>query len=162
MPVTAILDMLEIKPIKDIASDVDALIQMSRQYQAELYPVESIHQEDPQQLLAKNVHFIGAYLQQALLGIGAVKLIGAASGYGEIKNLFVDPRYRGQGVSRIIMSALEQHLIDNKITLCRLETGPGQPESIGLYKSLGYQDCPLYGDYEPDPLSVFMQKKLPL
>jgi putative acetyltransferase len=151
---------MQIKQIKDIPEDVDALIQLSRQYQADLYPPESIHQEDPQTLLATNIYFIGAYLQQTLLGIGAVKIFDASPGYGEIKNLFVDPRHRGQGASRVIMHALEQYLIDCNIRLCCLETGPNQPESIGLYKSLGYHQCTPYGDYQPDPLSIFMQKEL--
>ena len=43
---------MQIETIKVISDDVDALIQLSRDYQAELYPPESIHQEDPQQLLA--------------------------------------------------------------------------------------------------------------
>jgi len=149
-----------VETIKVISEEIEALIQLSRQYQAGLYPPESIHQEDPQLLLAKNIYFIGAYLQQTLLGIGAVKTVDAPSHYGEIKNLFVDPRHRGQGASRVIMQALEQHLIDSNITLCYLETGPGQPESIGLYKSLGYRECPPYGDYKADPLSIFMQKEL--
>ena len=151
---------MEIRPISCISDDVDALIQLSREYQAGLYPPESIHQEDPQTLLAENIFFIGAYLDRDLLGIGGVKRVDAIPRYGEIKNLFVDPDHRGQGASRIIMSALEQHLVDNKIMLCRLETGPGQPESIGLYKSLGYQECAAYGDYKPDPLSLFMEKTL--
>ena len=151
---------MQIETIRVISDDVDTLIQLSRQYQAELYPPESIHQEDPQRLLAPNIYFIGAYFQQILIGIGAVKLVDASPGYGEIKNLFVRPDHRGKGVSRVIMSALEQHLIDAKIMLCRLETGPSQPESIGLYKSLGYHDRGAYGDYEPDPLSVFMEKTL--
>ena len=151
---------MRIETIDFISDDVSALIQLSRDYQAELYPPESIHQEDPQQLLAPNIYFIGAYLQQNLIGIGAVKLVNGSPAYGEIKNLFVDPRHRGQGASRIIMRALEQYLIDANIMLCRLETGPGQPESIGLYKSLGYHQCTAYGDYKPDPLSVFMQKQL--
>ena len=151
---------IQTRPISAIAHDVDALIQLSRQYQAGLYPPESIHQEDPEQLLNPNIHFIGAYIQQTLLGIGAVKRVDGPPPYGEIKNLFVDPLHRRQGVSRIIMNALEQHLIDNKIMLCRLETGPGQPESIALYKSLGYHERPAYGDYKADPLSVFMEKQL--
>ena len=151
---------MEIKPISNISEDVDALIQMSREYQAGLYPPESIHQEDPQALLAQNIYFIGAYLDSDLLGIGAVKRVEATPRYGEIKNLFVDPKHRGRGASRIIMSALEQHLLDNIIMHCYLETGPNQPESIGLYKSLGYRECPAYGDYQPDPLSLFMEKKL--
>jgi len=151
---------MEIRVISDISNDVDSLIQLSREYQAGLYPPESIHQEDPHLLLENNIYFIGAYLDSDLLGIGAVKRVDATPRYGEIKNLFVDPEHRGQGASRVIMSALEQHLLDNKILLCYLETGPGQPESIGLYKSLGYQECAAYGDYKPDPLSLFMEKTL--
>ncbi len=151
---------MEIKPIDGISDDVDVLIQQSREYHAGLYPTESIHQEDPKLLLARNIYFIGAYLQQTLLGIGAVKRVEATPRYGEIKNLFVDPDHRGKGASRIIMTALEQHLIDRNIMFCRLETGTGQPESIGLYKSLGYCECPAYGDYRADPLSLFMEKTL--
>lgn len=151
---------MEIKPISRISNDVDALIQLSRNYQAGLYPPESIHQEDPHLLLANDIYFIGAYFERILLGIGAVKRVDRSERYGEIKNLFVDPNHRGKGASRVIMSRLEQHLIDNSIMLCRLETGPSQPESIGLYKSLGYQECSAYGDYKPDPLSLFMEKEL--
>ena len=94
------------------------------------------------------------------MGIGAVKTIEAEHPYGEIKNLFVDPKYRGQGASRAIMAALEQHMIEARIFVCRLETGVNQPESIGLYASLGYLERSPYGDYRPDPLSLFMEKKL--
>ncbi|MCH6564486.1 MAG: GNAT family N-acetyltransferase [Proteobacteria bacterium] len=151
---------MQIRPIEIISDDVDALIQLSRRYMAELYPPESNHQEDPQRLLAADIYFIGAYLERKLLGIGAVKKVDASPAYGEIKNLFVDPRQRGQGVSRLIMSALEQFLIDNNVMLCRLETGPEQAEAIGLYQGLGYHECPPFGDYKPDPLSVFMEKEL--
>lgn len=151
---------MHIRPVEFISDDVNTLIQLSRRYMAELYPPESIYQEDPQRLLATDTFFIGAYLERKLLGIGAVKNIDASPAYGEIKNLFVDPRQRGQGASRLIMNALEQSLVDSNIMLCRLETGLGQAESIGLYQSLGYQQCPPYGDYKPDPLSYFMEKEL--
>ena len=151
---------MQIRPIEIISDDVDALIQLSRRYFSEFYPPESNHQEDPQRLLATDIYFIGAYLERKLLGIGAVKKVDASPAYGEIKNLFVDPRQRGQGVSRLIMSALEQFLIGNNVMLCRLETGLEQSEAIGLYQSLGYHKCPPYGDYKVDPLSVFMEKEL--
>ena len=151
---------MQIRPIEIISDDVDALIQLSRRYFSEFYPPESNHQEDPQRLLATDIYFIGAYLERKLLGIGAVKKVDASPAYGEIKNLFVDPRQRGQGVSRKIMSALEKFLIDNNVMLCRLETGPEQSEAIGLYQSLGYHKCPPYGDYKVDPISVFMEKEL--
>jgi putative acetyltransferase len=151
---------MEIYSVNNISDDVAGLVQQSQQYQAELYPAESIHQEDTEALLAANIYFIGAWQEQTLLGIGAVKMFETSQPYGEIKNLFVDPRHRGKGVSRFIMHGLEQHLIDGGIGNCRLETGVNQPESVGLYESLGYKVCEPYGDYEADPLSIFMQKEL--
>ena len=151
---------MQIHSIDIISDDVAELVQQSQQYQAGLYPAESIHQEDAQALLAANIYFIGAYQGQVLMGIGAVKRIDASLPYGEIKNLFVDPGHRGRGVSRVIMQALEQYLLDAGIGVCRLETGVNQPESVGLYESLGYKRCGPYGDYQADPLSIFMQKEL--
>lgn len=151
---------MQIKQIKIISKDVGDLIEQSRQYQAGLYPAASVHQEDPQDLVATDVYFIGVSQNQVIIGLGAVKAIDDAPPYGEIKNLFVDPEHRGQGISRMIMHALEQYLGDCGIDVCRLETGINQPESIALYTSLGYIRCKPYGDYQEDPLSIFMQKDL--
>ncbi len=96
------------------------------------------------------MYFIGAYGGEVLLGIGGAKIMHDDGDYGEIKNLFVDPKARGRGVSKKIMQALEDYLDKNRIFLCRLETGVSQPESIGLYKSLGYEDKPLR--YLPDAI----------
>ena len=41
-----------------------------------------------------------------------------------------------------------------------LETGYLQTEAIGLYRRLGYAERPPFGDYLPDPLSIFMEKPL--
>lgn len=149
---------MQVKPITELSVDVRALIQQSRDYQAEIYPAESINQDDPEYLVGGGMYFIGVYDDDGLLGIGGVKIMHDDGNYGEIKNLFVDPEARGRGVSKIIMQALEDYLIKEDMTLCRLETGVSQPESISLYQKLGYQDCGAYGDYADDPLSVFMQK----
>lgn len=151
---------MQIKRIRTVTGDVESLLQQSRDYQNELYPPDSVHQDDTDGLMSENVYFIGAYRGQELLGIGAVKLIDTAPAYGEIKNLFIPPEHRGLGAAKVIMAALENHLVDRGIGLCRLETGPSQLESIGLYQRIGYQQCDLYGDYQPDPLSLFMEKEL--
>ncbi len=151
---------MKIKSITSISPGIEAMIQQSRQYMARLYPADSIHQEDTSRLLESDIYFIGAYLGPDLAGIGAVKKTDSNPGYGEIKNLFVDPQYRGRGVSRLIMDALEQHLVDQKIFISRLETGVSQPESISLYSSRGYAERIAFGEYKPDPLSIFMQKEL--
>lgn len=151
---------MQIKPIVEISRDIVALIQQSRQHMADLYPADSIHQEDSYCLLESNVYFVGGYLDSELTGIGAVKKFDTCPRYGEIKNLFVDREYRGRGVSRLIMDALEQHLVEQKIFISRLETGVSQPESIRLYSSRGYARRIPFGKYKPDSLSIFMQKEL--
>lgn len=147
-----------VKTITKLTGDVAALVQKSRDYQASLYPSESINQYDPHDLINGDMYFIGAYRGDDLCGIGGVKIMHVYPRFGEIKNLFVDPACRGCGVSKLIMSALEDYLIKEKINLCRLETGVSQPESLSLYHSLGYRDRDAYGTYQSDPLSIFMEK----
>ena len=80
--------------------------------------------------------------------------------YAEIKRVFVLPQYRGRGLSRQIMGWIETELGRRGIKLCRLETGTRQPEALGLYAALGYVEREPFGNYRPDPLSVFMEKSL--
>ncbi len=151
---------MRVKPVTVLTDDVDALVQQSRRYQETLYPPESINQDDPHKLINSDMYFVGVYDGDILCGIGGVKVIDDAPRYGEIKNLYVDPQCRGRGASKTIMSALEQYVVDQGVGLCRLETGVSQPESISLYHGLGYRDRDAYGDYQADPLSVFMEKVL--
>ena len=62
--------------------------------------------------------------------------------------------------SGILLEALEDAARRQNIDRISLETGIRQPEAIGLYRASGYQDCPPFGTYTPDPLSLFMTKRL--
>jgi putative acetyltransferase len=42
----------------------------------------------------------------------------------------------------------------------QLETGIKQPEAIALYRKFGYAERGPFGSYQPDPLSLFMEKRL--
>lgn len=132
------------------------LIEALDQYQASLYPAESNHLDSLDTLSNKNVTMFGAIEAGTLLAIGAVKVF---ENYGEIKRVFVPEAHRGKGLAKMIMAALEQHLKEQSIGYAKLETGIHQHEAIGLYHHLGYRNCPPFGSYRPDPLSVFMAKK---
>jgi len=41
-----------------------------------------------------------------------------------------------------------------------LGTGIRQPEALALYRSAGFREIEPFGDYLPDPLSLFMEKTL--
>ena len=146
-----------ISPDRD---DVKRLINEADALMLAMYPPESNHLDDIQELSGPNVCFAGAFMQQQLAGIGAVKFQDDDGVYGEIKRVYVDTQYRGQNIAVSVMRFLEQYLIDNGIALARLETGDKQTAAIGLYEKLGYHIRGPYGGYVKDPLSVFMEKQL--
>jgi putative acetyltransferase len=139
---------------------VRVLLDESDAYMNSLYPPQSNHLDGVAALRLPNVFFVGASIDASLAGCGAVKTMGDDGVYGEIKRVFVAPAYRGRGLSAAIMQVLERHLIDRGVPLARLETGTLQPEALGLYRRLGYQERAPFGRYRPDPLSVFMEKRL--
>ena len=61
---------------------------------------------------------------------------------GEIRRLWVDPAWRGHGVARRLMDALEQEARQLGLTALRLSTGARQPEALALYASSGWDPDP--------------------
>jgi putative acetyltransferase len=136
------------------------LIASADAYMESLYPSSSNHLESIEALQRPNVAFFGAFADDDLAACGAVKLLEHDVRYGEIKRLYVDERYRGKGLARALMDVLERHAVAWGARVTRLETGIYQPEALALYRALGYVERPPFADYRPDPLSVFMEKRL--
>jgi putative acetyltransferase len=150
----------ELRSIQATHPGVDELLRQSTAYAASLYPAESNHLDGAEELSQENVYLVGVLSEGALVGMGAVKRLTHDIEYGEIKRLFVLPDQRGKGLARRIMHALERRLVEWGVGIARLETGIYQPEAIGLYKKLGYRVRDPFGAYKPDPLSVFMEKRI--
>jgi putative acetyltransferase len=74
--------------------------------------------------------------------------------------MFVDPQARGLRVASQLMDRLEDIGKEKGLKAIRLETGIYQPEAIGLYRKYGYLEIEPFGSYLPDPLSLFMEKRL--
>lgn len=134
------------------------LLAMSDDYMAALYPAESNHLLDIQSLLKSEVHFLVAKQGEAVVGCAA--LVEAGDGTAEIKRMFVDPQARGLKLGRRLMTALETEGRALGLTAIRLETGISQPEAIGLYRAEGFREIEPFGEYKPDPLSLFMEKRI--
>jgi putative acetyltransferase len=136
--------------------DVIALIDDLDAYQKPLYPPESHHGIDIAALSAPNVLFAVARNGEGqAVGCGAI-VVGAE--FGELKRMFVRPENRGQGIAIKVLNFLEGEAAAKGCAMFMLETGPSQPEAISLYARAGYQPRGPFGDYGPDPFSVFMQK----
>jgi GNAT superfamily N-acetyltransferase len=81
-------------------------------------------------------------------------------GTSEVKRVYIAPGFRGRGLSRTLMNAVEdvaraagvQHLV--------LETGLMQPESLGLYLRMGYDPVESFGVFSDEPGSRCFGKRL--
>jgi putative acetyltransferase len=151
---------MKIITLAPTSPDAQSLIAKSDAYMAALYPPESNHLESPQALQLSNAVFLGIYLEDGLAACGAVKILDDDDVYGEMKRIFVVEEHRRKGLSKHIMRYLEAHLVGQGVNIARLETGVKQPEALALYKALGYEEREPFGSYDPDPLSVFMEKRL--
>ena len=78
----------------------------------------------------------------------------------EIKRMFVRPAFRGRGIARAVLAALEAEARARGYSHVVLETGVRQPEALALYRSCGYRETPLFGEYIGDPHSVCFRKPL--
>ena len=149
--------MIVLRQVDPKQVDVADFIRQLDEYQESMYPPESNHLDSVDELSKTNVYFLAAYIDSAICGIGAVKVL---IDYGEIKRLYVPGNYRGKGIAKKILKELENCLAKRSIFIARLETGTHQHEAIDLYKKFGYSETAPFGDYTEDPLSVFMEKKI--
>ncbi|WP_346620855.1 GNAT family N-acetyltransferase [Blastococcus montanus] len=97
----------------------------------------------------------------AALGCGALRDLG--KGVAEVKRMYVPPAARGRGVSKAVLAGLEAAARSRGWRTLRLETGPLQPEAIGLYSGAGYRPIDAFGAYTGDPDAVdslFFEKAL--
>jgi putative acetyltransferase len=134
------------------------MIAESDAYMQALYPSESNHLVDADALAASDTVFLVARRNGELLGSVAFRVI--TPGHAEMKRMFVRREARGIGLGRRLLEALEHAARQKHVSRISLETGIRQPEAIRLSRASGYQDCPPFGTYTSDPLSLFMTKQL--
>jgi putative acetyltransferase len=139
------------------AADVVALIRDLDAYQSALYPAASNHFLDIDALAGLDVRFVVARRDGVAVGCGALRV---RDGYGELKRMYVAPGVRGSGIGMQILAVLEALARDEGLPVVRLETGIAQPEALSLYAAAGYANCAPFGEYQPDVLSRFMQKRI--
>ncbi|MQT12101.1 GNAT family N-acetyltransferase [Segnochrobactrum spirostomi] len=129
-------------------------------YLEALYPPDSNHLLDIEALAQPNIRFLVARNGEgSALGCAALRVF-SAEGYGELKRMYVDPAARGLKIGRRLLAAIEDAARGEGLAAVRLETGIAQPEAIGLYRAAGYREGPPFGEYRPDPLSLFMERVL--
>ncbi len=137
--------------------DVLALIRALDEFHTGLYPAESNHLLDIETMKGPLVDFRVARLDGTAVGCGA--LLRDPRGFGEIKRMYLAPQSRGRGIGRAILSRLIELAEAAGLPVLRLETGIHNMEALSLYRSLGFGERGPFGDYAPDPNSIFLERR---
>ncbi|MDH6465701.1 putative acetyltransferase [Micromonospora sp. A200] len=107
-----------------------------------------------------DVRYLAVVVDGRAVACGGVQSLDAAT--GELKRMYVRPAYRGRGIARQLLTALEELAFQRGHSVVCLETGVYLPAAIGLYTSCGYEPIPVYGEYVDNPYSVCFAKHLPV
>lgn len=103
--------------------------------------------------------FLILYAGGEAVGCGALRRLDPAT--AELKRMYVAPGVRGTGLGRRLVAALEDEARRLGVTRLVLETGVRQAAALALYRKLGFQPIPLYGEYCLSPeTSVCLGKDL--
>lgn len=123
-------------------------------------PPESVHALDLTGLKRPDVTFWSVWERDELLGCGALKELDGT--HGEVKSMRTATAHLRKGVARAVLEHIVKVAKERGYERLSLETG--SPDSFAparrLYENLGFAYCGPFADYEEDPYSVFMTKKL--
>ena len=126
----------------------------------ELSPPESVHALDVGKLQEPDVTFWTVRDGAILLGCGALKQLDPE--HGEIKSMRTPRSLRRRGAGRAVLAHIIAVARERGYKRLSLETGSMEAfvPAQRLYESFGFSYCEPFGDYRPDPNSVFMTLRI--
>lgn len=108
--------------------------------------------------LSKMAYAVVCYSDNMPIACGCYKIINPKT--IEIKRMYVENKYRCQGIATFILKALEDHAIKQGYTIAELETGKDMLDNIKMYEKCGYQIVDNYDEFIGDDICVCMKKRL--
>jgi len=140
--------------------DVVELLEEHLRSMYELSPPESVHALDVNGLRAPDITFWTIREGNVLLGCGALKELGPE--HGEVKSMRTPVELRRRGAGRAILEHILCEARNRGYRRVSLETGSMEAfvPARKLYEGFGFTYCGPFGDYLPDPNSVFMTLEL--
>lgn len=125
---------------------------------AQTYPrdvIFGLHEDDHDE--TRMLFFVGRLGGRAV-ACGALRSLDAD--VGEVKRMYVLPQWRGAGLSRQVLSAIETAAVIRRHRLLRLETGRLSPAPLALYRSCSFKEIPPWGEYAGNEYSICFEKEL--
>ena len=149
--------MLIVEPANPRASGPRALLEASHALMREMFSEEENYFLEIDELCTPDILFFAAREGEETLGTGALSL---KPDYAEVKSMFTAKTARGRGVAAALLRAIEDAARDRDISLLRLETADQLSAAVRLYERHGFTRCAIFGDYQPNQSSVYMEKYL--
>lgn len=149
-------DQLDIR-VDDLQSET--VISLLREHLAAMAtesPEDSCHALDLDSLRTPEVTFWSVWDGVELAGFGAIKLLTPE--HAEIKSMKTAPGHVRKGVASKLLSHIIQEAERRGYSRLSLETGSMEyfAPARKLYEKYGFIYCEPFGDYKPDPYSIFM------
>lgn len=116
----------------------------------------SAHALDFAGLRSPDISFWSIREDDTLLGIGALRRL--SPDHGEVKSMHTALSARRRGVGTAMLRHIIASARQSGMSRLSLETGSWEYflPAQALYRSHGFVECPPFGEYAPDPNSVFM------
>lgn len=151
---------LEISITAALTPDVADLVTRHFEMMRSQSPLESCHVMGADALFAAGAKVFVARDSTATLGIAALKPLDPD--HSELKSMHTRAEARGKGVGAALIEHILSYASHSAIGRISLETGSEPPFASArrLYKRHGFHECPPFGEYIKDPLSVFMTRTL--
>lgn len=122
-----------------------------------LFPPEANNYLSPEALGAGSIRFFVGRINGQVLGCGALSI---HRDYGELKSMYLSEPARGSGLADALIQRLEAEARSLGITRLKLETGDLLTAAQKFYLRHGFSFCGCFGDYDPGPHNIFMEKSL--
>lgn len=122
--------------------------------------IDSVHALDLDALRHPSLTVWSAWHEGRISAIGALKQLDDQR--GEVKSMRVDDDFLRTGAGRAMLRHIIATARARGFTSLWLETGvePRFVPAHRLYASEGFVECGPFGDYRPDPMSLFMTRAL--
>ncbi len=151
---------LELRQDNLSGQEIAGLLQEHLEDMHHITPPESVHALDLEALRTPDITFWTIWENGKLLGCGALKELDSKT--GEIKSMRTTPAYRRRGVAKKMLAHIVSEAERRGYDTLSLETGamPEFTPARSLYLRHGFEVCGPFAEYQGDPNSVFMTKKL--
>ena len=144
-------------PLQD---EVRGLVSELNETLLALTPREHCHHLTVEQMAGADTTVWVARDNGKAIGCGALKRHGG--GIGEVKRMYTQPAYQGQGLGGRIVALIEDRARADGLDKLVLETGEGEGYSAAwrVYERAGFTRCGVVLDYPDTKWSVFYEKAL--